>query len=288
VGGRGWKTTVVQTYGGNEYRNQAWSQERGMWTFDERCAARIPRSAVLLHRAAQLLPRVRGRFNGFRFQGFLDHADEAGGVLGTTGLAVAATVAYQMYKNYSGEPAHVSAQDREARSARRRSITTACCSYSAVNYNIDESTGIVTFTVQPTSATRSRGPASFEVPCRFDFDSPQLGPSRAARCSTGRACAWSSCGTGNHDPSAPRCLRTSRSRIRRSRSAGRWTLKNGTVLYFTDHDADLVISGWRRHDMLDGTYVGYWIRAATSQLGRSIGRRHASRRHAQFAVDHRG
>src|SRR6266404_7316909 len=81
TGGRGFNTTVVQTYGGDEYRNAAWTQRLGRW--DIANALRVANPAIATYNAAVLvdfLNVVLGRLGAFRFQDPRDHTDGGAGV----------------------------------------------------------------------------------------------------------------------------------------------------------------------------------------------------------------
>jgi hypothetical protein len=96
TGGRGFKTTVVETYGGNEYRNAAWSQALGEWDITEALRSTNPGNAYAVYLLRNFLMVCRGQLYGFRFRDPQDYKDEGGGVLvNTTGSL------YQMYKGYA-------------------------------------------------------------------------------------------------------------------------------------------------------------------------------------------
>ena len=105
-GGRGFLTIVTETYGGNEYRNAAWSQARGTYQAQGEMLRSLHASNPEYFVPLRNLFRVcYGQLNAFRFKDFQDYKDEGGGVLGTGGVGVSSTLAYQMYKNYAVSPA---------------------------------------------------------------------------------------------------------------------------------------------------------------------------------------
>lgn len=175
-GGGNWKTTVVETYGGNEYRTQAWSQQRGKWTVADAFRSQNPSSALLYKSLVAFYNACRGSLYAFRFKDFRDYQDDGNGVLGLTGLAVAATTAYQMYKNYSVSPNLYQRMIVKPTVGATKVYNNGVLQILGVDYNIDESTGIVTFTSQPTVGHTLTWTGTFEVPARFDSDAPDMGP----------------------------------------------------------------------------------------------------------------
>lgn len=176
VGGRGFQTIVTETYGANEYRNSAWSTALGVWDISE--ALRVPDWQRADYNQTTLLKyfrTTRGRLHGFRFKDFMDYQDKGDGILGTTGVGVAATLAYQMYKGYAMSPLSylqivnkpVGSTIKVYKNAVLQTITT--------HYTIDTTTGIVTFLSQPTVGQPITWTGEFDIPVRFAVDLPQMG-----------------------------------------------------------------------------------------------------------------
>jgi uncharacterized protein (TIGR02217 family) len=178
IGGRGFLTIVAETYGGDEYRNAAWRYARGKWEIPAAWRLQDANQGGGLNNFGWIALRNMfangfGRLGGFRVKIWDDYKDDAGGVLGTTGLAIAATTAYQMFKNYgSGTYQHkilkpVAATIKIYDNAVLKTIT--------ADYTLDSTTGIVTFTSQPTIGHALTWTGEFDTPCRFEEDVPVNG-----------------------------------------------------------------------------------------------------------------
>lgn len=168
VGGRGYKTTVVETYGGDEYRNAAWAQARGEWDVSE--ALRSTNSASAYNWIAlRNMHRVcRGMLYGFRFRDYTDYTDEGGGT-----ITMIDATHYQLYKTYTISPLS------DTQIIQKPEPTNAWSpGYAGVviagggTYALDYDTGIITVSAgaAPTSWT-----GQFHVPCRFNSDIPRMG-----------------------------------------------------------------------------------------------------------------
>lgn len=176
AGGRRFNVSIVQTYGGNEYRNKPWVYGLGRWTFQNALSqtnGALTYGHVLLR---NFLMGSYGEWGGFRFQALNDNADEGQGVLGT-GVALASTLVYQMYKNYP-----IGAGTTVGQGIILKPVVGATRIYNngvlqllGTAYTIDESTGIVTFLAQPTVGHTLTWTGSFDIPVRFDGDAPQIG-----------------------------------------------------------------------------------------------------------------
>ena len=167
VGGRGWKTTIVETYGGDESRNAAWDEARGEWDISEALRSTNANSAYNYVTLRNMHRITRGMLYGFRFRDPLDYTDQGGGIWTSLGGG-----AYQMYKRYTVTPL---TEDQIIQ--KPEPINAASPSYAGIvvvgntggtlNYN----TGILTGgTGTPTSWT-----GQFHVPVRFAEDLPRFG-----------------------------------------------------------------------------------------------------------------
>lgn len=176
VGGRGFMTTVVETYGGNEYRNAAWSQARGKWEVLQDAVRMGNPSSPRSMQALRTLFRVcAGQLYGFRFKDYQDYQDEAGGVLGTTGLAVGSTLAYQMFKDYVLSPLSYQQIIQKPVASTIAVYNNGVLQTTPGQYSLDSTTGIVTFVSQPTVGHTLTWTGEFDVPVRFATDDPRLG-----------------------------------------------------------------------------------------------------------------
>jgi uncharacterized protein (TIGR02217 family) len=162
TGGRGFKTTVVETYGGNEYRNAAWSQRRGEWEMVN--AWRVPNAAIATYNATQLinfLNTAQGQWGGFRFKDFLDYKDNDMGGAGIFQLITATT--FQMYKRYT-----LGALTYDAKILKPISPIVVT---GGVSPSVNYATGVVTV----ASGTPTAWTGTYDVPVRFAEDVPRIG-----------------------------------------------------------------------------------------------------------------
>src|SRR5262249_4394891 len=66
-GGRGFKTTVVETYGGDEYRNAAWTFARGEWQIQNAWLSARPNNSTYNWQATRnMFMAARGQLYAFR------------------------------------------------------------------------------------------------------------------------------------------------------------------------------------------------------------------------------
>lgn len=168
IGGRGFNTTTVQTYGGIEYRNSAWLQPLGEWEFSEvqRVVSDNAAFADYAYKALRDLHKAaKGQLNAFRFKDFLDCTDEGHGVLVTIDgthkqLAKTYTVGGEVHTQNVLKP-----------------ISPIVVTGGG---SVDYATGIV------TGGTPTAWTGSFDIPVRFLNDIPMMG-----RDSSGALIVWS-------------------------------------------------------------------------------------------------
>ena len=162
-GGGTFKTTAVETYGGDEYRNAAWTQQRGEWIWDNQDAAAFtvgPTATYAYASVRNMFNAAMGQLYAFRFKDYRDFSDDGGGVF----VQLTATT-FQMYKNYAVSPLSYSRIIQKPVSA-----TVVVTGGSAPT--VDYTTGIVTV----SSGTPTSWTGQFDVPVRFASDIPQVGP----------------------------------------------------------------------------------------------------------------
>lgn len=162
VGGRSFQTTVVETYGGNEYRNAAWAVARGEWDFAD--AFRMADSDARASLAQKLLRNFflvsYGQLNAFRMKDFADYTDEGQGYF--VGLT---STTFQMWKHYvSGALSY----DQPIYKPVSATVVVTGGSAPVVDYT----TGVVTV----SSGTPSSWTGQFDIPVRFGGDLPKMGP----------------------------------------------------------------------------------------------------------------
>lgn len=158
VGGKGYRTVVVETRGGNEQRTGAWSYPRGSW--DISACLRVADWQQATYNQRLLLDffhQAEGMFHGFRFRDFADSTDGGGGVFVGTGAANK----YQMLKR------------RVAGAFTKDTVVNKPVSpvvVTGMSGSVDYTTGVITSTTTPTAWT-----GSYHVPVRFNTDQPMLG-----------------------------------------------------------------------------------------------------------------
>lgn len=163
TGGRGFKTTIIETYGGDEYRNAAWSQMRGQWEVQN--AFRSLNAWDSANNIQQYLSFFRacmGQLYGFRFKDFQDYTASMNGGSGT--LQNVGTNLWQLYKTYTVGGITFNQIVQKPVSG---SVTVTGGTFSS----LDTTTGIVTM----TSGTPTSWVGSYDVPCRFADDTPDIG-----------------------------------------------------------------------------------------------------------------
>lgn len=166
VGGRGFQTTVVETYGGDEYRNAAWQVARGEWDFSEGLRTADANASASFAPLAQKLLRNfflvnYGQFGAFRFKDFSDYTDEGQGYF----VAIDATH-FQMYKHY------VSGALSYNQPVYKPVSSPAVVVTGGSGVSVDYTTGIVTV----SSGTPTAWTGQFDKPVRFGDDMPKMGP----------------------------------------------------------------------------------------------------------------
>ncbi len=168
VGGRGWKTTVVETYGGDEFRNAAWTTARGEWDVSEALRSNVASNPYYYSVIRNQHRLCRGMLHGFRFRDPLDYTDEGAGTV----VAIDATH-WQLYKSYAASPLSETQiiQKPEPTNAASPGYTGVAIAGGGT-YTLDYNTGIITKSAgaDPTSWT-----GRYHVPVRFAEDLPRMG-----------------------------------------------------------------------------------------------------------------
>ncbi len=162
-GGPGWSTTVVTTVSGMERRNANWSQARGRWN--------VAHGLKRREQVAELIAFFRarkGRAFGFRFKDWTDYQALAE----TLGTGDGTTRTFQLTKGYN------SGGEVETRTITKPVAGTVNLYEDGVEatsgWTTDTTTGLVTFTTAPATATVVTADFEFDVPARFDTDQMEL------------------------------------------------------------------------------------------------------------------
>lgn len=154
TGGPGFKTSIIETSSGEEYRNVEWSRSRGKWDVGyTNLASRIEEIIGFFNAR-------RGRAYGFRFRDWLDYK-----VDNVFAISDGTTRVYQAAKIYG------SGQDQFVRPLTRLAGAVGILvDDEVVPAEVNLNTGFMILgSFPPVGATiRIRG--EFDVPVRFDID----------------------------------------------------------------------------------------------------------------------
>ena len=165
VGGPGFSTTVVATFGGQESRRVNWAMSRHRYNVSQGI-----KTDTDARDADEFFRKARGRAHAFRFKDWMDYA------LAKTEsrLVEITTKTFQLCKVYGADEATF----EEVREITRpisgtvrvwNDSTELVLGSGAGKFTVDSATGIVTYGTAPGAAARTAS-CEFDVPCRFDFD----------------------------------------------------------------------------------------------------------------------
>lgn len=174
VGGVGYKTDVVVVNSGREIRNQTWQFGKGAWDVANAFRAFDSNSNTQYNiRLLRDFYRVsKGQTNGFRFKDFVDFGDDGNGTM----LATSSPNVFQLTKGYTSGSA------TDLRLVQKPVVGTvsvfknSVLQTSGVNYTLDTTTGLVTWTSTPLVTDVLTWTGQFDVPCRFGGDNMTAGP----------------------------------------------------------------------------------------------------------------
>lgn len=160
VGGPVFRTYVFETWQGNEQRSATWSRAKHSYS-----AGFSIRTSDDMDVLRSFIREMKGRRNGFRFRDPIDY-QLSSELIGTGN---GATAIYQIIKTYTvGSQTYV----RKIMKPVSALVVTvnAVVKTAGVDYNIDYTTGIITFTSSVTNTHAIRVTGEFDVPVRFDND----------------------------------------------------------------------------------------------------------------------
>lgn len=162
VGGPRFSTDIVETDGGDETRNQNWSQARADYTLDLTTKSKAQRDEIIAHFRAV----GRGRANGFRFKDWNDYQVAiTEGVLTALGADV-----YQLVKRYtSGAATYDRKIYKPVGPLTLLQTAGAQPLVAGFNYTLDTTLGRVTLIGSPTMVPAAWS-GEFRVPVRYDTD----------------------------------------------------------------------------------------------------------------------
>ncbi len=166
-GGRAWKTTIVETYGGEEYRNQAFTRSKGVWSMQEALRSTNPLSSFYIGTVTKYARIGRGMLAGMRFRDWQDfRGDDAGG----SGIwSVVDATHWQMQKYYLLDGLDYTQIIKKPRVPEG--------TYIGITWTgntggvLDYSTGILA----GGTGTPLTWAGCYDVPVRFDSDIPDVG-----------------------------------------------------------------------------------------------------------------
>lgn len=169
AGGPMFDTEIVQTDGGDEYRNQRWT--RPLWRYE--IAHNIKSPADISALRAFHLAR-RGRSRAFLFKDWLDYSSNDDGVTAATaldqplGTGNGVQTIFNLIKRYDDS---VEAYDRAILWPVTGSVLVAKDGVLfAPGYTVQRGAGTITFAAAPANGVVLTAGFQFDVPVRFDDD----------------------------------------------------------------------------------------------------------------------
>lgn len=171
TGGPKFRTTVVETAGGHEFRNALWAVARGEWNiaFNQLDATQL--DAVLAFWYAR-----RGRLRAFRFFDWTDYSVTGQSI----GTGDGSTTAFQCVKTYASggqtysrtlvKLIHNETLGQGLGLLKSRVFLDGVEKFDPADWTLDVDTGIVTFTAAPGVGVAVTADLFFDVPARFGDD----------------------------------------------------------------------------------------------------------------------
>ncbi len=177
VGGPKYSTTLVIVDSGWEYANINWENARHEFN-----AAMGVRSHSELSDLIRFFHLCRGRAHSFRYKNWLDYKscdveDTITPLDQLLGVGDGSTINFQLTKKYDIAGLVELVQDVDIKKPVPNTIVVAANNIPLtinVDFTVNYTTGIVTFTNAPTNGTVLRWGGEFDLPCRFDVDELQV------------------------------------------------------------------------------------------------------------------
>lgn len=169
LGGICFSTEVVTTDGGQEKRNQNWSQARRR--YDAQTGVRTVSDAMLL---SAFFQARAGRARGFRLRDWSDYSSALDGVSTPAatdqeiGTGDGSTVSFQLVKNYGDDDVLYTRSIRKPVSGSLKVAVNGTVLDDG--WSVDASTGALAFANAPSSGSLITAGFLFDVPVRFDTD----------------------------------------------------------------------------------------------------------------------
>ena len=171
MGGPVFKTDVVVFGNGKEYRNAVWSLPRFKYDIRYVCKTRATIINVYEFFIAQ-----QGAAFGFRIKDLWDFTSASDGKSAHAqddqliGTGDGSETTFQLVKNYAKGSETTARNIIKPVSGTQLIEVNGILQTSGVDYTLDTTTGIVTFTSPPTSGHAIRAGFEFDVPVRFESD----------------------------------------------------------------------------------------------------------------------
>ena len=162
IGGPRFSTTVQILNSGHEQRNMNWAQARREYSADI-----SPSRGSEWEELLSFFHARRGRAYGFRLKDFSDYKLVAGNI----GIGDGLETEFQISKIYQDEQALAPAYVRSLSKIVAGTTTVFVDDVAQFgNWSVDETTGLITFTLAPDSDAVISVSCEFDVPVRFDSD----------------------------------------------------------------------------------------------------------------------
>jgi len=165
-------TDIVSTGGGVEHRNANW--DLPLYRFQAGYAVKTRTVALQVY---ELFLVVQGRFGGFRVQDAWDYSSASDGVSTPTdtdqeiGIGNNSEVHFQLIKTYTKGGLSLARKiTKPVPSVIVLIKVGGVAKIEGVDYTVDYTTGLVTFTAPVPNASVITAGFEFDVPCRFDTD----------------------------------------------------------------------------------------------------------------------
>lgn len=164
-GGPEWATDVSRLASGAESRNARWAGSRRRWD-----AGGAVIRADAAHDLSAFFEARRGRMHGFRFRDPVDWKSCAPSQAVTAldqplGIGDGETTAFQLMKRYASG---VAFRDRAIAKPVEDTVLVAVDGVATAAFDVDWTTGLVTFDAAPTDGAVLTAGFEFDVPVRFD------------------------------------------------------------------------------------------------------------------------
>lgn len=162
TGGPGFKTEIFTAASGGEQRNMLWQDAKSRFNVATGVREKVDMDSILA-----FFYMVRGKAIGFRFKDWGDY-ELANETIGTGNGTLAS---FQITKTYgSGTPAPYVRRITKPVSGSLSATVNAVAQTEGVDFVVDYTTGVITFTVPPPTTHVVNVTCQFDVPCRFDID----------------------------------------------------------------------------------------------------------------------